>query len=102
MRNAEPVVFADDTNLFSNGSDAISLQDEITDELPFIVQCFQVNKLSINITKAHFMCSSAKDKTTPCISIQIDGEAIAKVFKLKFLCVVIDNELSWMDHVSFV
>ena len=81
MRNTEPMLFTDDTNLFSNGSDAISLQDEVTNELAFIVQCFQVNKPSMTIKKAHFMCLSAKKMTTPCISIQIDWEAIAKVFK---------------------
>ena len=80
MRNTEPVLFTDDTNLFSSSSDAISFQDEVINGLAIIVQCFQVNKLSMNIKKAHFMCSSAKSKTTPCISIEIDGEAIAKVF----------------------
>ena len=45
---------------------------------------------------------SAKNKITPCISQQIDGEAIAEVFKSKFLCVIIDNKLSWKYHISFV
>ena len=48
------------------------------------------------------MCFSAKNKTTPYISLQIDGEAIAEVFKSKFLGVIIDNKLSWKDHISFV
>ena len=48
------------------------------------------------------MCFSAKNKATPCISLQIDGEAIAEVFKSKFLGVIIDNKLSWKDHIFFV
>ena len=46
------------------------------------------------------MCFSAKNKTTPCISLQIDGEAVTEVFKSKFLGVIIDNKLSWKDHIS--
>ena len=45
---------------------------------------------------------SAKNKATPCISLQIDVETIAEVFKSKFLGVIIDNKLSWKDHISFV
>ena len=48
------------------------------------------------------MCFSAKTRATPRISLQIDGETIAEVFKSKFLGVIIDNKLSWKDHISFV
>ena len=40
------------------------------------------------------MCLSVKNKPSPCISLQIDGEALAEVNKSKFLCVIIDNKLS--------
>ena len=48
------------------------------------------------------MCFSGKSKSRPGISLQMDGEAIAEDNKLKFLGVVIDNKLSWEDHISFV
>ena len=48
------------------------------------------------------MCISAKNKSRPGISLQIDGEAIAEINKSKFLGVIIDNKLSWKDHISFV
>ena len=63
---------------------------------------FKINKLSLNIKTTHFMYFSAKNKPSPCISLQIDGEALAEVNKSKFLCVIIDNKLSWKDHISFV
>ena len=52
--------------------------------------------------KAHFNCFSAKNQTTLCIPLHIDGEAVAQVFKSKFLGVIIDNKLSWKDHISLV
>ena len=101
-KSTEPVLFADDTNLFSSGSNAISLQDGVNNDLAIIAEWLKVNKLSLNIKKTHFMCFSAKNKSCPGISLQIDGEAIAEVNKSKFLGVVIDNKLSWKDHISFV
>ena len=101
-KSTEPVLFADDTNLFSSGSNAISLQDGVNNDLAIIAEWLKVNKLSLNIKKTHFMCFSAKNKSHPGISLQIDGEAIAEVNKSKFLVVVIDNKLSWKDHISFV
>ena len=101
-KSTEPVLFADDTNLFSSGSNAISLQDGVNNDLAIIAEWVKINKLSLNIKKTHFMCFSAKNKSRPGISLQIDGEAIAEVNKSKFLGVVIDNKLSWKDHISFV
>ena len=101
-KNTEPVLFADDTNLFSSASNAISLQDGVNNDLAIIVEWLKVNKLSLNVTKTHFMCFSAKNTATPCISLKIDGEAIAEVFKSIFLGVIIDSKLSWKDHIYFV
>ena len=85
------MLFADDTNLFSSGSNASSLQDGVNNDLAIIAEWLKVNKLSLNIKKTHFMCFSAKNKPSPCISLQIDGEALAEVNKSKFLGVIIDN-----------
>ena len=101
-KSTEPVLFADDTNLFSSGSNDISLQDGVNNDLAIIAEWLKVNKLSLNRKKTHFMCFSAKNKSRPGISLQIDGEAIAEVNKSKFLGVVIDNKLSWKDHISFM
>ena len=101
-KSTEPVLLADDTNLFSSGSNARSLQDGVNNDLAIIAEWLKVNKLSLNIKKTHFMCFSAKNKPSPCISLQIDGEALAEVNKSKFLGVIIDNKLSWKDHISLV
>ena len=101
-KSTESVLFADDTNLFSSGSNASSLHDGVNNDLAIVAEWLKVNKLSLNIKKTHFMCFSAKNKPSPCISLQIDGESLAEVNKSKFLGVIIDNNLSWKDHISFV
>ena len=79
--------------LFSNGSNASSIQDGINNDLTIIAEWLKVNKLPLNIKKTHFMCFSP----SPCIFLQIDGETIAEINK--FLGVIFDNKLSWKDHI---
>ena len=54
-KNSEPVLFADETNRFSSGSNASSLQDGVNNDLAIIAEWFKVNTLSLNINKTHFM-----------------------------------------------
>ena len=65
----------------------------VNNDLVLIAEKLKLDKLSFNI-KTRFMCLSAKNKTTPCIFIQIDGKAIAQVNEKTLLGVMIDNKLS--------
>ena len=60
-KNTEPVLFADDTNLFSSDSNDISLRGGVSNYLAIIAEWLKVNKLSLNIKKTHFTCISAKN-----------------------------------------
>ena len=53
-KSIEPVLFADDTNLFSSGSNASSLQDGVNNDLAIIAEWLKVNKLSLNIKQNTF------------------------------------------------
>ena len=46
-KNTIPVLFADDTNLFSSGVDATGLQDGVNHDLAVITKWLKVNKLSL-------------------------------------------------------
>ena len=50
-KNTIPVLFADDTNLFSSGVDATGLQHGVNHDLALITKWLKVNKLSLNIKK---------------------------------------------------
>ena len=47
--STNPILFADNTNLFINGKDIIVLQDELDKELANIFNWLKVNKLSLNM-----------------------------------------------------
>ena len=100
--NTTPILFADDTNLFKSGKDLNKMQDELNSELAKISLWLKVNKLSLNIGKTHFIVFTNKKKRLNDLNILIDGTRIEEVKKTKFLGVIIDNKLSWKDHVAHV
>ena len=62
-KNTIPVLFADDTNLFSNGLDATGIQDGVNHDLAIITEWLKANKLSLNIKKTHYMCVFSKKQS---------------------------------------
>ena len=49
------VLFADDTNIFCSGHDAMQLSRDISNELDKLSVWFAVNKLILNVSKTNFM-----------------------------------------------
>ena len=46
--------------------------------------------------------SRRKSIERPSVNLKIDGECLSEVDKTKFLGVVIDNKLSWRDHINYI
>ena len=91
------MLFADDTNLFISGKNINHLEQTINTKLDNIILWLKANKLSLNIKKNQFMLFSGFKKTKPSINLKI-----RRVHFLKFLGVVMDNKLSWKDHIAYI
>ena len=48
------------------------------------------------------MIFSSKNKPIPNLAIEIDGELVNGVQKTTFLGVIIDKQLSWKEHISYI
>ena len=59
-KHSLPILFADDNNLFCRGTDLPVIENSFNKELADISKCLEVNKLSLNIKKAHHMIFSWK------------------------------------------
>ena len=94
-----PILFTDDTNLFSSGKDIRTLETNIINELLNISLWFKVNKLLLNIKKTHYMVFCQRKRLDVDVKLLIDGEAIDEVQKTKFLGIIIDNKYH-IDHIS--
>ena len=83
------ILFADDTNVFYSGVDIQTICECISRELDKLHVWLSVNKLSLNVDKTNFILfGNRKD--------------IDRVRATKFLGVIIDEKLTWKDHISLV
>ena len=79
-----PILYADDTNLFYKGLDMKILQHITNNELSSISLWLKVNKLSLNISKTHYIIFSRRKCCSAGIGIDIDGSSIEEGQKSKF------------------
>ena len=99
----DTIMFADDTNLFLRENDIENLTLKANTELNKISNWFKLNKLSLNIKKTNYIFFKNKRKNLNLIpDIRIDNVKIEQVNKTKFLGVVINDSLTWNDHIFTV
>jgi hypothetical protein len=97
------LMFADDTNAFLTGNDLNELESTMNEELLKLVEWLRSNKLSLNVTKTHFIIfRPPRKKVVKKIHIMIGDSEIDEVQSTKFLGVIIDCTLSWTFHVAYI
>ena len=96
------VLFADDTNVFLNGKYIKNILNTMQLELTKLYNWLLANKLTLNISKTHFMVfHSAKHKNYK-INIEINKVVIEQVKHTTFLGVIFDDNLTWSNHISYI
>ena len=96
------ILFADDTTLFCSSKNLQELTAIVNNELGNIMQWLNANKLSLNIDNTNVMLFRPKGKNDIWPSIHICGANIIEVNSAKFLGIVIDNRLNWVQHVKCI
>jgi len=99
----DAILFADDTNLFLQDTSLTVLETKVNLELEKISAWFKVNKLSLNLKNTHYIFFTKKPKRQDnIINIKIDNVPLQRVQKTRFLGVVINEKLSWSDHIDTI
>lgn len=99
------ILFADDTNVFIEGSNLNNLINTLNEELHKLTMWLDSNKLTINLSKTHYMIfhrSRIKQSNDATINVLLNNTPIMKVNSTKFLGVIIDNKLNWTEHILAV
>jgi len=97
------IMFADDTNLFLSDTNLANLINTANFEVNKISTWFKANKLSLNISKTNYIVFRTKYKSIEnCDGIKIDNIKLEQVYKTKFLGVIINQALSWDDHIHMI
>ena len=101
LKYSSCLAFADDTNILISGKNPKTLYARANEELRNIDNWLLANKLSLNIDKTKcmlFKTLNTKSQTSN-LSLQIRNTPIQKISSFKLLGVILDEHLSWKDHI---
>ena len=98
------IIFADDTNAFVANKDISALNQIINTELANLSTWFTSNKLSVNINKSCYILFKTKNKKidNSSLNILLNGTLLPQVKFTKFLGVLIDENLTWSNHIESI
>ena len=97
-------LYADDTALCTSGKSQVEVMLNFRIELSMIDQWMRANKLTINVNKTKYVVFGTKNqlKDRVDLRLEIGNEPIECVSIFKYLGVVLDESLTFNDHIDFV
>ena len=108
------VLFADDTNIFVVGKDKEDAYANAQSVLDNVSKYMFLNQLHINCSKSvfmHFRPHMNRNERQTCArtrefgsekTLKLNGNKLKKVDKVKFLGVVIDEQLTWEPQIDYI
>ncbi len=101
LKNTSAILFADDTTLITQSEQINEVYANANIDLNIICDWFKSNKLSLNIGKTHYIFFPFKSTHVNNInnSIAIGDVMIERKQYVKFLGVIIDENLNWKQHI---
>ncbi len=99
----EFILFADDTTILFSHKDIESQISLINKELVEVSNWFKANKLSVNASKTNYMILGTPHMTcAKKTKVILDGTILDRVKCTKFLGVLIDECLTWKNHIDCI
>ena len=99
------VLYADDTSVLLSGKDLADLIRCLNIELQLLSTWLKANKLSLNAQKTNYIIfhrARLKIDDTLLNSIYMNGSVINCTMSLKYLGVILDSKMSWIQHIAYV
>ena len=97
------ILYADDTSIFLSGRDLDKLIRELNAELVLVTEWLKANKLTLNTEKTYYMVfHRGRRKSLKNIKLQMDDKIIKESPHIKYLGVILDNKLNWIEHIGYV
>ena len=100
------ILFADDTTILYSHKDINSKIGIVNKELDEVTTWFKANKLSVNASKTNFMIMGTphmtSTKTREDLNVLLDNTALNRVKFITFLGVLINECLTWKNHIDCI
>ena len=102
----EFILFADDTTILYSHPNIENQINRINEELKEVSNWFKANKLSVNASKTNYMILGTPRMVSNMddlnVNVILDSTVLEKVKHTKFLGVLIDDCLTWKNHIDCV
>ena len=97
-------MYADDTVMYFTNLCTSEIARVVQDDLNGVVQWMESSRLILNQSKTKSMLFGSLQNLakSPNFCIQLYGKTLERVAKFSYLGVVLDENLSWKDHVEYV
>ena len=102
LKNSNVSHFADDTCITQSNKDIKALEISLNHDIENITNWLNANRLSLNVKKSKLLVFHSKQKNKTDLSnftINIAGSKMEIVDNVKYLGVLIDNNLSWDSYI---
>ena len=100
--NLFSILFAYDTTVLIEGTTINTMIAALNCELAKLTEWLNANKLSINVSKSHYMVFHRSRRKINKGNILLDTTILSQVTYTKFLGVILDDKLKWTHHISYI
>jgi len=103
LKHTNAILFADDTTIYTKSNNIKSLYQNVNNDLDGLYEWFKANKLSLNVGKTHYMLlnnNNIPEAITNQYDIKTGTDKIERKKNVKFLGVILDDNLNWHDHIA--
>ena len=103
ISNSQPRLYEDKTHLTYADNDIYTIEASLNQDLSKINRWLNANKLTPNMTKTEFMLIAPRQKLNSLSvppALEINGTQLNRVNFNKSLGVLIDENLTWSNHIN--
>ena len=102
LQHSKMTIFADNMAFYCHENSPTNLQSKLITDLAAITSWLHDNKLTLNVTKSKFMVIGGRNKLSQFNDIALvpNNDQLENVTKFKYLGVIINQHLTWHDHIE--
>ena len=98
-------MYADDTSVGNTSRRISDIKTNLIPDLLSVCDWLKANKLSLNTIKTELMFIGTTQNITKInnlIAVRVDDKLIKRAKKVKYLGLVIDENMKWDEHVAYI
>ena len=99
---AKFILYADDANIIITGESFEIISSQVNQLTRNLVKWVGTNGLALNVKKTCYMIFTRRKVSLDSLNITIDNTVIERKTTARFLGVIVDDKLSWSEHIKAV